>query len=265
MEKENKLIKKVKRLLKRLHCPRWLHHFGPKTYEFWQHLVVLLIRHSCKLSYRRVKKLLDWLGMTCASKSALQYTAERMPKWIWDRALQETAGMKHHVVALDSTGFSRTHPSYHYLRRIDGKMPQVPVKLSAAFDTRKKKWCGAAIRVLSAHDSRDAQSLLERSSPTIGVLDKAYPAESLYRFAHQHGILLMIPQKKNAKRGFYRKKMHKHFRTRTYHRRVLIEAGFSSLKRKFGAIVSSKRVKTVRAELYGRLLAHNIFGSFTEI
>lgn len=262
MDKQNKLVKKVKRLLKRLRCPRWLHHFGPKKYEFWQHLVVLLIRHYCSLSYRRVVKLLDLLDMTCASKSALQYTAGHMPKWIWDRALQATAGMKHHVVAIDSTGFSRTHPSYHYLRRIDGKMPKVPVKLSAALDTKTKKWCAANIRVLPAHDSRDAQSLLEKSSPNIGVLDKGYPAESLYRFAYQQGTLLMIPKKKNAKRGFYRKKMHKQFRTRTYHRRVMVEAGFSSMKRKFGASVSSKKVKTVRAELYGRLLAHNLFGHF---
>jgi len=34
------------------------------------------------------------------------------------------------------------------------------------------------------------------------------------------------------------------------------------MKRKFGASVSSKRIKTIRAELYGRLLAHNLFGSF---
>jgi len=41
MEKKTKLTNKVKRLLKRLRCPRWLHHFGPKKYEFWQHAVVL--------------------------------------------------------------------------------------------------------------------------------------------------------------------------------------------------------------------------------
>ncbi len=76
MEKETKLVKKVKRLLRRLGWPRWLHHFGPKKYEFWQHLVALLLRFFCRLSYRRVKQLLDLLGMICPSKSSLQRTAK---------------------------------------------------------------------------------------------------------------------------------------------------------------------------------------------
>lgn len=266
MTREAKLVKKVKRLLKRLRCPRWLHHFGPKKYEFWQHLVVLLIRHYCSLSYRRVVKLLDMLGMMCASKSALQYTAERMPKWIWDHALQETVGMKHQVIALDSTEFSRTHPSYHYLRRIDGKMPKVPVKLSAVLDTKTKKWCAANIRVLPAHDIRDAQMLLERTQANIFVADKAYDANKLHMFCREQNIEAHIPLRKYGKsrnkNWTVRRKAALHFRQKTYNRRVMVEAGFSSIKRKFGASVSSKRVKTVRAEIYGRLLAHNLFGSF---
>lgn len=266
MDKQNKLVKKVKRLLKRLRCPRWLHHFGPKTYEFWQHLAVLLIRHYCTLSYRRVVKLLDMLDLTCASKSTLQYTAERMPKWMWDHALQETAGMKHHVVALDSTGFSRTHPSYHYLRRIDGKMPKVPVKLSATFDTRTKKWCTANIRVLPAHDIRDVQTTLKDLQMDIFVADKAYDANWLHMLCNKRNIEAHIPMREKGtsrnKRWTARRKAALHFRQKTYNRRVMVEAGFSSIKRKFGASVSSKKVKTVRAELYGRLLTHNVFGYF---
>ena len=266
MDKQNKLVKKVKRLLKRLHCPRWLHHFGPKTYEFWQHLVVLLIRHYCKLSYRRIVQLLDLLGIKCASKSALQYTAQHIPKWLWDRALQETAGMKHHVIAIDSTGFSRTHPSYYYLRRIDGKMPQVPVKLSATLDTRTKKWCTANIRVLPAHDIKDVQATLKNLHMNIFVADKAYDANWLHMLCNERNIEAHIPLRRYGtsrnKRWTARRKSTLHFRKRTYNRRVLIEAGFSSMKRKFGASVSSKRIKTIRAELYGRLLAHNLFGSF---
>lgn len=264
MKKEAKLIQKVKRLLKRLGCPRWLHHFGPKTYEFYQHLCALLVRHYCRLSYRRTAKLLDLLSLACASKSALQYTAQHMPKRIWDHALQETAGIKHQVIALDSTGFSRTHPSYHYLRRIDGKMPAVPVKLSATFDTRKKRWCTANVRVLPAHDIRDAQTTLKNMHMNILVADKAYDANKLHMFCDEQNIEAHIPLrnygKSRNKRWSARRRAALHFRTRTYHRRVLIEAGFSSLKRKFGASVSSKRVKTIRAELYGRLLAHNLFG-----
>ena len=264
MELKNKLINKVKRLLRRLGKPRWLHHFGPKTYEFYEHFSALLILRFCRLSYRRICQLFDLLGIHCPSKSALQYTAKKLDSAFWQKVLKATSGDAY-LVAIDSTGLSMTSPSYHYLRRIDGKWPKIPVKLSCAFDTRKKKFCAAKIRVLPAHDIKDAKSLLQHSKPQIAVADKAYSAEALYRFAEEQNILLMVPKKKNVHRGYMRNKMHKLFRTRTYHRREIIESGNSSIKRKFGASVSSKTARTIRTEVYGRLVCHNLFGRLTDI
>jgi len=259
MEKENKLIKKVKHLLRKIGCPRWLHHFGPKKYEFYEHFCALLMKFFCRLSYRRIKYLFDLFGIRCPSKSALWYTAKKLTSGFWQKILKLTSGTPY-LVAIDSTGLSRTNPSYHYLRRIDGKMPKIPVKLSTAFDTKKKKFCAAKIRVLPAHDIRDAKFLLKNSNPKIAVADKGYNSEKLYEFCHEKSILLMVPKKKNAKRGYYRKKMHKKFRLRTYNRRQLVESSNSSVKRKFGASVNSKSVRTIRTEVYGKLACHNIFG-----
>jgi transposase len=258
MIKEVKLVNKVKRLLRRIGCPRWIHHFGPKKYEFWQHLFALLVKAFCRLSYRRIKQILDLLGIICPSKSALQYTANKLNSNFWNRILKITCGNSY-LIAIDSTGFSRTNPSYHYLKRIDGKMPKVPVKSSMAFDTRKKKFCAAKIRVLPAHDLKDAKFLLEKSSTKIAVLDKAYNSEKLFEFGFDNNIVLMIPKKSNAKRGYFRKKAQKLFKIRTYHRREIIEAGNSSIKRKYGSSVSSKNVRTIRTEIYVRLVCHNIF------
>jgi hypothetical protein len=259
MSKEVKLLNKIRRLLKRLGCPRWLHHYGPKTYEFLHHFTALLVKVQCRLSYRLVKKWLDLLGILCPSKSALQYTAKKLDSRFWERVLCLTSG-QHYLIAIDSTGLTRTNPSYHYLKRIDGKTPKIPIKLSVSFDTRKKKFCAAKIRVLPAHDIKDAKYLLEKSKPKIGVADKAYSAESLYRFAKEQNILLMIPKKKNVKRGRVRNLMHKLFRTRTYHRRELVESGIGCSKRKYGSSVNSKTVRTIRTEVYSRLACHNIFG-----
>lgn len=258
MKKEERAINKVKRLLKRLGYPRWLHHFGPKTYEFFEHLFALLMKAFCSLSFRRTNQLLASLGFHCPSKSALQYTAKKLNSNFWNRVLKITCGNSY-LVAIDSTGFSRTNPSYHYLKRIDGKIPKIPVKLSIAFDTRKKKFCSAKIRVLPAHDSKDAKFLLKKSNPKIAVLDKAYNSERLYEFGFDNNILLMIPKKSNAKRGYFRKKAQKLFKLRTYHRRSLVESGNSSAKRKYGSSVSSKKVRTIRTEIYARLACHNIF------
>jgi len=259
MKKEVKLLKKVKRLIRRIGCGRWLHHFGPKTYEFYQHLMALLVRHYCQLSYRRVNKLLDLLGFICPSKSALQYTAKKISSIFWDRILALTSGDTY-IVAIDSTGFSRSNPSYHYIKRIDGKTPKIPIKLSAGFDTRKKKFTAAKIRVLPAHDVRDAPKIIKESEPKIIVADKGYDSEKLYHFSYENGALFMAPIRKNVKRGRYRKKMHQEFRKRTYNRRQLVEAGFGSIKRKMGSSVSSKTVRTIRSEIYGRLVCHNVLG-----
>lgn len=138
-------------------------------------------------------------------------------------------------------------------------MPNIHVKLNAAFDTRNKKFCAARIRVLPRHDSKDARFLVAKSDPSIVVADKAYNSEWLYSYSYDNGILFMCPKKKNAKRGYYRKKMQKQFRTRTYNRRQLVESGFGGMKRTEGSSVSSKRAKTIRAELYCKMVTYNLF------
>jgi len=262
MKKEIRLVKKVKRLLRRLGCPRWLHHYGPKTYEFLEHLQALLIRAFCRLSYVRVKELFDLLGIRCPSKSALQYTAAKLSSQFWNKILKVTCGNSY-LVAVDSTGLSRTNPSYYYLKRIDGKMPKIPIKLSMAFDTRKKKFCSARIRVLPSHDLKDVKHLIMHSEPKIIVADKAYDADWLHEYCLNRNIKAHIPMrnkgKPHNKRHTARRKAAEYFNLRTYHRRELVESGNSSIKRKYGSSVSSKTVRTIRTEVYARLVCHNLF------
>lgn len=268
MKQENKLVKKVKRLLRRLGCPRWLHHFGPKTYEFYEHFAALLIRFFCRLSYRRVKKLLELLSIRCPSKSSLQRTAQKLDSRFWNRVLKITGG-KAYLVAIDSTGFSRANPSYYYLKRINGALPKIPVKASIAFDTRKKKAIAAKIRVLPSHDINDATFLLKQSQPKVVVADKAYDAAWLHEYCQNQNIKAHIPIREYGKPRFHRwdarQKAAQNFRLRTYHRREMAESGNHSIKHTMGSSVSSKKARTIRTELYGRLTCHNIFFGFSEI
>ena len=262
MEKKNKLVLKVKRLLKRLGCPRWLHHFGPKKYEFYEHFSALIIRFYCRLSYRRIKQLLDLLGIRCPSKSAIHYTSKKINSAFWSRILKITCGNSY-LVAIDSTGFSRSNPSYHYLKRIDGGLPKIPIKVSLAYDTRKKKFAAAQIRVLPAHDLKDVKSLIQNSNPKVIVADKAYDANWVHEYCIERGIKAHIPIRNKGKpkhsRWTARRLATSTFRMRTYHRRELGESGNSSVKRKFGVSVSSKKIRTIRTEIYGRLACHNLF------
>ena len=64
--------------------------------------------------------------------------------------------------------------------------------------------------------------------------------------------------KKTSKRGFYRRKMLKNYSEEIYHQRSLIESGWSSVKRKCGGNVSGKNWKSINAEIYEKMICHNL-------
>ena len=258
--KEAKLIKKIKRLLRRANIPRWLHHFGPKKYEFYQHVFALWIRQACKLSYRRAVQLLGQLGFCVPSYSALCKMNKRANP-IMKKLFDQTCPTGQVVVAsIDATTLSRTNPSWHYIKRIDRKKPvNKPLKLSQIVDTRRKKILALRLRARSRHDTQDVKYLLKRmQKPKILVADKGYDAEWIHELAHEQGIITMIPSRKWTRRGFYRKKMRKLFRTRTYHRREISESLFGAAKQKYGASVSSRTIQTQKADVYCRAMLHNL-------
>ena len=260
MKKEDKLVNKIKRLLKKLNCPRWLHHYGPKKYEFHQHIVALLLKECFKLSFRRVSKLLNLLGIHVPTYSALCKIRKRIPFWMWKNLLQLTVTFNSYLVAIDSTGLSRTNPSFHYIKRIDRKKPvKSYIKLSSFFDTRRKKFLALRIRARPRHDTQDVKYLLKQRNNMKKLLgDTSYDAEWIHELTHKSGIVTVMKPKKNAKRGFYRKKQMKHYSERTYHRRSMIESGFGSLKRKYGSYVLARAISAQRAEIYCRAIAHNL-------
>jgi transposase len=50
----------------------------------------------------------------------------------------------------------------------------------------------------------------------------------------------------------------KRYSEEEYHQRSLIEAGFGSLKRKYGGYVLAKKDRAVKAEIYCKAIAHNM-------
>jgi len=260
-----KLIYKVKRLVKRAGMPRWLHHFGPKKYEFWNHAIAYIVKQECKLGYRRVSRLLRWLGFKTPCPSAICMSFKKLPLPLWQRLLQATINSKTYIVAIDGTGISRPLPSPYYYRRIDKPYPiEIPLKLSIAIDTKTKKILALRFRAKRAHDIKDVKYLLNRLpyNPIKLVADKAYDANWLHKLCEEKGIITCIPKRNYGKDSHYRKtatkRAAKNFNKRTYGRREMAEAVFSAIKRKFGASVSSTTYTAQRAELYSRAIAHNI-------
>jgi len=260
MKKEKRLVNKIKHLLKRLGCPRWLHHYGPKKFEFYIHILCLLMKEVCKLSFRRVSSILGMLGFDVPSYSALCKMRKRIPLLMWNKILQLTAEFDSYIVAVDSTGFSRQNPSFHYIKRIDRKDPvKSYIKLSSFFDTRRKKFIALRIRAKPRHDVLDVPYLLkQRSNMKKLVGDTAYDAESIHELAYENEIITVIKPRKNVKRGYFRKKQLKHYSERTYHRRSIHESGHSGLKRRNGSMVLANTISAQRAEIYCKVIAYNL-------
>lgn len=257
--KEVKLLKKLNDLLRQINCPRFLHHFEPKKYKFMQHAVALLLKEVLQLSFRRVSNILLMLGIKVPTYSALCKSRKRIPFWIWNALLKQTAGISSGEIAIDGTGFSRTNPSFHYLNRIDGKSPRGYAKLSALFDIPNRKFTDLKIRSKPHHDMMDALPLLKKNKDIkIFYGDSAYDAESLHEYCYWKKIQTMIKPKKNAKRGWARKKQMKNYSDERYHQRSLIESGFGSLKRKYGGYVSAKKSRGIKTEIYCKAIAHNM-------
>ena len=263
MKNTNKLIYKVKRLLRKAKIPRWLHNKGPKYYEFWQHAFALLVRAMCKLSYRRTKKTLSLLGFKVASKSTLCYQAQRIPLMIWRLLLKATIKHPVQLGAVDGTGLAGSNPSWHYVKRINRVRPvKRYYKLSLLVDVRRRKVLSLKLRTRPRHDILDVKPLFSclKHKPKVLVMDKAYDAEWLHEYLAKHDCKSVAPLHKWSKtRGFYRQKLSKSFPQKTYNHHSIVESMIFALKQKFGSSVNSRKHCSAVSEVYCRAILHNLF------
>ncbi len=260
MRKTCKLVKKLESLLKQLNSREYLHHFGPKKYKFRQHVFALLFMQVARFSFRRVSEILSMLGFKVPTYSALCKSRKRIPLTLWNSLLHLSSGVKHDIVAIDSTGFSRVNPSYHYIKRIDREKPiKSYVKQSSLFDTENRKFIAIKVRGKPRHDIIDVKPLLKsycRMQCLLG--DTAYDAEEIHEICFNKQIQTLIKPRKNVKRGFYRRKQMKNYSEEKYHQRSLIESGQGAVKRKYGGYTLAKKVRAIKAELYCKAIAYNL-------
>ena len=257
--KEDTISIKIKRLLKNLKIPEFLHRFGPKKYKLLDHVTSLLLIEVCQLSLRRVEKLSEFFEQKCPSYSALCKSRKRIPVSLWQKLLKVTAGLSSGKVAIDGTGFSKSNPSFHYLKRIDGINPRNYTKLSALLDLETKKFLMMRVRTTPRHDMQDVKYLLKRVSDVKWFYgDSGYDAEWLHEQCYWSGIQTYIPPRRNVKIRKFRKRQMKNWDKKKYNLRSNVESGFSAIKRKYGSSVKAKRVEGMRAEILLRGIAHNL-------
>ncbi len=261
MKKENRLVNKVKRLLRKAGIPRWLHKYGPKKFKFWQLALGLLIKEVFRLSYRRAMAFLSEFYNIDLHWTTLQKCRKRIPLSIWQILLSNTIDYEIKVAAIDGTSLQRTNPSEHYLKRIDreGKN-STPIFLNTMVDVVRRKFVSIRHHAKRAGEVPDVPYLVSHSMQEIELIlmDKAYDSEKLHKFLRGEGIFSVAPVKKNWARGQLRKQLKECFDHALYWQRNLVESLFSALKRLFGNHLSGLTARTQRAEIYMRLIAYNL-------
>ena len=260
MKKQNKLIIKIQRLLKKLNQREYLHHFGPKKYKLKQHLFALLFMQICKLSFRRVSEILEQIGFVVPTYSALCKSRKRISPSLFEELLKRTNQEIPENVAIDSTGISMRNPSFHYMKRINGKKPVKSfVKLSVFYDIDERKFLAIKTRAKPRHDVMDFPTLFKKVNKFKNFYaDSAYDSEEIHEACFDKKIQTFIKPRKNVKRGFYRRKQMKNYSEDKYHQRSLVETGFSVLKRKYGSYTLAKSARAAKVELYLRAIACNL-------
>jgi transposase len=68
----------------------------------------------------------------------------------------------------------------------------------------------------------------------------------------------MIKPKRNVKREGFKKIQNKKYSEEEYHKRSLVEAGFSSLKKKYGRSGFSKKFKPIQIEIFCKAITGNL-------
>jgi transposase len=268
MKKENKLINKIKHLLKRIGFPRWFHHFGPKKFCSWQLVLGLLIKEVFRLSYRRAMKFLDEFYGVEMHWTTLQKFRKRIPLSVWQRLLAFTIEDPIEIAAIDGSSFQRSNPSAHYLKRIDrDSRTAIPIYFNAMVDVVRRKFVSVRHHAKKYGEIRDVSYLVNRCIQDIELIlmDKAYDSEKLHRYLRDTGIFSIAPVKTNWAKGQLRKQLKDCFDYALYWQRNLVECLFSALKRLFGNTLRSLSARTQRAEIYMRMIAYNIGAILYEI
>lgn len=270
MKKKKRLIKKLNDLIRQSGVPRWLHHFGPKTYTSWQHLKAIFLKEKLKCSYKDLlEDFLPYFGIYSEfpDVSTLKKFAKRIPLLMWNMLLQWSAQVDYCLYgAIDATGISRTSASGYYLKRIDRDNPiKKHLKLSLMVDVERRKFLSAKLRAKPVHDTKDVKYLVKNSPvlPEINLLDKGYDDNKIHTLFREQGVCSLIPPRNkdvpiHRTSGIYRKEMKRYFDHGQYWLRNLAETLISCIKKKYGNYVKGRSIQVQRSEVYPRLILHNI-------
>ena len=203
----------------------------------------------------RIRRVLGLAELPTASTLCKAFNRLDMAVWRVILTLSTTLLPTSGVVGIDASGFDRSHASKHYTKR--AKLTIQQLKITLLVDTKMNAILDLHVTTTRKHDSQIAPPLIKRYPENIDILlgDEGYDDQKIRRLARQHEVRPLIMHREFTS-------LHKAWNARLdadlYGQRSQSEAVNSTLKRKYGAFVRSRRWWKQFRELTIACLIHNV-------
>jgi len=287
------VIVMTSKILSRMGFPEFSSPKSKRAFSDHFKIGLLVIRKHLDLTYRDLCALLrsapGVLGAGGAGRvpehSTLCKFASRLPDDVLYGVLGETSRMlcgPGTVSAVDSTGYTESSASRHYVKRlkqtgVEERAVRDYAKVTIAGDIRSMAVISCVVCESKVADVRMFSPVLEKVKGT-GVrveqvlADKGYDAEYAHEDARRilgKGTEVWIPTReceprsersagKSRPGGRYRKRMPGAIGESLYNYRGMAETINSMLKRKMGDVVYGKSMESIRKEIMFTAIAHNM-------
>ena len=258
--RDNSLFKRVLVLFEKAKIKEYYNKTGHKWYKTSEKLTLLVFKVLNQKSYRDLEFEINNKPI---HYTTIQKFASNMSNFLKNRIKGISQilffQLKRKYVAIDGTGLSKCQASRHYEKRIGIlKSAKLYDKLSILIDIDSLIVLNYKFRIKPTHDIKDSWQLIKNLKCEYFLADKGYSSNKLCKNLFELEIIPQIPKKKNQHRGFFLKKANKYFDENIYSKRSLVESVFSSLKRKFGERLMSRKYRTKSLEMSLKILIYNV-------
>ena len=270
-----KLIKKIRQLAKSKRIPFSFSKKKNNVFSNIIHITSLVLMQKEKKHYRDMPDFLellrDEIGLrriphfTTMNKFALRVKPFWFEQLITD-IVKSVSTEEALTCAIDGTGFSLVSRSA-YFETIAGTRREF-IQFNSCCENKKHLITACKIRRKKRHETIDAPLLMKKTSKQLNIDtylgDKAYDSEKNYETAEKFGAKFIAPIRNMTKqfyriRGYRRKRSFKNFPREIYNKRAsIIENEHSVLKGKYGEVIYSKKFKTQKIELLGKVIAYDL-------
>lgn len=219
-------INLLRKNFRKLGLPSYWHKHSPKTYEVWQHAIMLIFcRRYCDSYTEFVEwlpntKLPEYIGLkSIPDEGTLCKEEKRLKPFLEAVAILLVLPLlpKNFVASADMTGLQTRRASPYYIRRILASYSRRGFARLELISW-KNFILGWELRLMRKDELAMLKSLWKKikKKPTTVVYDKKGDCEHYHEWLEEQGIRSIAPVRKGAKRGRIRRKLMKKFPQKIY-------------------------------------------------